>query len=236
VAVILTFGLLLMPPSLRAVESYTVKKNDTVYSIAKKHGITTARLVQFNALSKPDRIYVGQRLKIPSPSDPASGTALPPSTRASLSKISVKSGQWKYIVIHHSATAVGNVKSMDTYHRETRHMENGLAYHFVIGNGRGMGDGEIAIGNRWRRQLNGGHLASEALNAKSIGICLVGNFDNTKPTKKQMESLEALTDYLLARCNLNKSTVRTHQQINTTSTRCPGRHFPQTEFLKTLKD
>ena len=46
------------------------------------------------------------------------------------------------------------MKGMDRYHRDERHMEHGLAYHFVIGNGNGMGDGEIGVGQRWIEDLN----------------------------------------------------------------------------------
>ena len=115
-------------------------------------------------------------------------------------------------------------------------MENGLAYHFVIGNGDGMTDGEIDVGRRWKEQLDGGHLALESLNRKSIGICLVGNFDKTKPTSKQLDSLEALVEYLMKRCHLSKTAVRTHSQIHPRHTRCPGSKFDQTAFLKRLKD
>ena len=110
-------------------------------------------------------------------------------------------------------------------------MEHGLAYHFVIGNGRGMRDGEVAVGERWRKQLNGGHLASTAQNSYSIGICLVGNFDKTKPTAAQMRSLSALCKALMKRCNLATSAVKTHREINVVGTRCPGRHFPAKTFL-----
>src|SRR5438045_7677727 len=55
-----------------------------------------------------------------------------------LGRIRVEPGKWKYIVIHHSASPNASVKGMDYYHRVERHMENGLAYHFVIGNGHSM--------------------------------------------------------------------------------------------------
>jgi hypothetical protein len=129
---------------------------------------------------------------------------------------------------------MGTARGMDRYHREQRHMENGLAYHFVVGNGRGMKDGEIVIGHRWTRQLPGGHLASESLNARSLGICLVGNFDRDHPTKRQMESLNELTEYLMKRCGLSRSAVKTHQQINPIGTRCPGRLFDDEAFLRGL--
>ncbi len=114
-------------------------------------------------------------------------------------------------------------------------MENGLAYHFLIGNGNGLGDGVIAVGNRWKKQLDGGHLHSAAQNRTAIGICLIGNFDQDQPTKKQMQSLEALTRAVMKRCQLTVSAVKTHQQINVVSTRCPGRHFPTRDFLDRLK-
>jgi hypothetical protein len=138
-------------------------------------------------------------------------------------------------VIHHSAATTGTLTGIDRYHRNVRHMENGLAYHFVIGNGNGLGNGEIGIGARWTRQLDGGHVISEAQNKVSLGICLIGNFDKSKPTAKQMERLTALVRALLVRCKLPPSAVHTHQQINAVPTRCPGRHFPTAEFLKSIK-
>ena len=124
---------------------------------------------------------------------------------------------------------------MDRYHRQTRHMENGLAYHFVIGNGRGMGDGEIAIGRRWTEQLDGGHLASEAQNKIALGICLVGNFDEAQPTASQMWSLDLLVRALMTRCHLQPGAVKTHRQINIIGTRCPGSHFSTRSFLNSLR-
>ena len=150
--------------------------------------------------------------------------------------MSVEPGRWQYVVIHHSGTPMGTVKGMDRYHREERHMENGLAYHFVIGNGHGMNDGEVAVGHRWLEQLDGGHLRSEELNKISIGICLVGDFEHDDPTARQMQNLKALTRYLLDRCRLGPNSLRTHQQINPIYTRCPGRNFPTKTFLRQFRE
>ena len=114
-------------------------------------------------------------------------------------------------------------------------MENGLAYHFVIGNGSGMRDGEIQPSERWREQLDGGHLRSEEQNKIALGICLVGNFDDHKPTEKQMQSLNALVRALMKRCNVPASRVKTHQQINIVRTECPGSKFPSKSFLGSLR-
>ena len=68
-------------------------------------------------------------------------------------------------------------------------MENGMAYHFVIGNGTDTGDGEIEVGDRWVKQLQGGHVKDDAINDIAIGICLVGDFTRTDPTPKQIDAL-----------------------------------------------
>jgi hypothetical protein len=60
----------------------------------------------------------------------------------------VRRGVWCYIVIHHSGTTTATLRGMDEYHRVERDMENGLACHSVIGNGQGIADGAIEVGDR----------------------------------------------------------------------------------------
>jgi N-acetyl-anhydromuramyl-L-alanine amidase AmpD len=98
-----------------------------------------------------------------------------------------------------------------------------------------MGDGEIAVGRRWTEQLDGGHLASEAQNKVALGICLVGNFDEHRPSPREMESLWTLVEALMVRCKLTPGAVKTHQQINIVHTRCPGVNFPAKSFLDSLR-
>jgi len=243
-------GLVLkIPPSPNAPKKYEVKSGDTLGSIAIAQGTTVAELSSQNKIDDPKSLRAGQVLVIPpasgsgSASSSASSTIssttsdrypLPQSLKRLLDAMPVTKGKWKYIVIHHSAAKNGTLQGMDMYHRKKRHMENGLAYHFVIGNGRGMPDGKIEIGNRWKRQIRGGHLASDKLNEVSIGICLVGNFEVDKPTYPQMQSLIALVSYLNRRCNIPKSGVRTHRQINTKPTACPGKRFPTETLIGNL--
>jgi murein DD-endopeptidase MepM/ murein hydrolase activator NlpD len=215
-----------------AERTYKVQRNDTLGEIARRNGVTVTRLMQRNGLVRPDRIYAGQVLRIPASQTAAKAPALNPALSKELEGIKPAPGRWKHIVIHHSGVASGTVAGMDRYHREERHMENGLAYHFVIGNGKGLGNGKIEIGHRWSDQIDGGHLASDELNKESIGICLVGNFDSKRPTAEQMKSLKLLVGYLMERCKLQAGAVQTHQQINPIHTRCPGKYFPAKTFLK----
>jgi LysM repeat protein len=208
---------------------YIVRKNDTLTRIAKAYGVSVAELARHNRIASSAVIYVGQRLRIPS-KNKATSPLLSSAVRGAIASAKVRKGRWRYIVLHHSGTANGSMKGMDEYHRAQRHMENGLAYHFVIGNGKGMADGAVGVGRRWTAQINGGHLASESLNEIAIGICLVGNFDKQGPTAKQLVSLNALLSTLRSRCDLPATAVKTHQQINPVYTRCPGRHFPSSDF------
>lgn len=152
---------------------------------------------------------------------------------ASLCHTDVSENQWKYIVIHHSATAKGNAARFDDYHRNKRGWEYGLAYHFVIGNGTFSGDGEIEVAERWKKQIHGAHTANMDCNRVAIGICLVGDFENGGiPTSKQFESLVNLVQYLSRRYNISLPNILLHKQVHQRGTACPGKNFPFAE-LKT---
>lgn len=229
----LQIGQVLTIPDPDAPLEYHVRSGDTLDGIARRHHTTAAELSDYNRLKNPDRLSIGQNILIPGGAGlignappPANRALLPATFRRELNRIPTRTGRWRYIVIHHSASDSGSMKGMDRYHREERKMKNGLAYHFVIGNGKGMKEGEIGIGPRWKKQISGGHLASEKLNQVSIGICLVGNFENRTPSSTQLKSLEALLNDLLDRTRLSASAVRTHRAINNRPTRCPGRKFP----------
>jgi hypothetical protein len=139
--------------------------------------------------------------------------------------------RWRYIVVHNSGTRQGNAKAFEYYHKYVRGMPNGLAYQFVIGNGTSSGDGEIEVGNRWRRQIQGGHVHSDYLNNIALGICLVGDFNRDTPTKKQIEACEELIRYLRQRVGKidgKWAIVKPHREINPPRwpTDCPGDKFP----------
>lgn len=53
---------------------YTVKKGDTLASIAKKYGTTYQKLAAYNGIKNPDLIRVGQKIKIPGAGGSASVT------------------------------------------------------------------------------------------------------------------------------------------------------------------
>lgn len=221
VARISTIGVLssLIPNSSQA-ETYIVKKGDTLTRIAKRYGTSVTKLKQTNRLTS-DNIRIGQKLTVPYLN------AQVATVRRLTKQITLNRNKWKYIVAHHSATPHGNAQSYDRVDR--RHgMKNGLAYHFLIGNGRDSKDGEIEIGSRWTKQIHGGHVSKWEYNNHGIGICLVGNFEIQKPTRRQMDSLKALIRFLGEDLLDGNFQFLVHNEINPTL--CPGRHFPTKEM------
>ncbi|PYL46749.1 MAG: hypothetical protein DMF40_11190 [Verrucomicrobia bacterium] len=63
--------------------------------------------------------------------------------RNEIDRAPVMRRRWQFIVVHNSGTRQGSARIFDYYHRHVRRMKNGLAYHFVIGNGTSTGDGQI---------------------------------------------------------------------------------------------
>lgn len=216
--------------------SYTVKKGDSLGSIAVRFNIALSTLTSVNEIKRPDLIKVGQKLIIPL-SNGIHGPItyqLDSSTLTALNKIKPKFGKWKRIVIHHSATPVDDPLNMHRVHK-ARGMKNGLAYHFVISNGsRKASDGEVYLGDRWKQQLDGGHMKKLSWNQTSIGICLIGNFELRAPTSSQLKSLEGLCEYLMKTCKINSSQVTTHKILHKGHTACPGKYFSLPSFIKRI--
>ena len=133
-----------------------------------------------------------------------------------------KANDWKWIVIHHSATPGGGAKAFDKMHRQKGWDE--LGYHFVIGNGTDTADGQIEVGPRWTKQKHGAHAKTpdNRFNEHGIGICLVGNFDTEKPTRAQLASLNRLTAYLMKTYHVSPSGVLGHEDTGK-PTDCPGK-------------
>jgi len=130
---------------------------------------------------------------------------------------------WRYIVIHHSDTPTGSAAKFDAAHKAKGWDE--LGYHFVIGNGTETGDGQVEVGPRWPKQKWGAHAKTpdNRYNDYGIGICLVGNFDDTRPTSAQMKSLAKLTAYLMKTYKISPNNVVGHG--DTKPTDCPGRNM-----------
>ncbi len=142
--------------------------------------------------------------------------------------------EWRHIVVHHSASAVGSAAIFDKAHRERGW--DGLGYHFVIGNGSASGDGEVEVGYRWKRQQAGAHAGNAEYNQAGIGICLVGDFEHgdSRPSAAQMASLRRLVRFLQVKTGVPTSEICGHENVPGKSTQCPGKNFNLAAFRSSL--
>ena len=117
----------------------------------------------------------------------------------------------EFIVVHHSGgtdlnpledTSNHTAQMMEAYHLSLGW--DGLGYQYVIHK-----NGEIWRGRPEHR--NGAHTKDQ--NAKSIGICLSGNFDATLPTKEQINALKWLIDAIKARYTVIGDKIYPHRKF-----------------------
>ena len=137
--------------------------------------------------------------------------------------------EWRHIVIHHTASSKDSLDSIHQAHLK-RGWE-GVGYHFVIGNGNGMKDGEIEPTFRWRTQMHGAHAGNEEYNQHGIGICLVGNFEETNPSAAQLAAVKKLVGVLKQEYAIKSDKVVGHKTVKATA--CPGKNFPLVDVSQT---
>ena len=213
------------PPQEKPVHrqdvTHTVGPGETFWRIAKMYDVPMAAIMSINHITNPQNLKMGQKLKIPEAAELKAVIPLFPSEK------------WQYIIIHHSATEVGNALAFHMSHRAKGW--DSIGYDFVIDNGTGgKQDGQIEATPRWIKQLDGAHCKASDMNSKAIGVCLVGNFNEEPVSKKQMESLIYLVKTLKNYYKIHDNHIMGHGQVPQASTQCPGTNFPWKKFWKNL--
>lgn len=146
--------------------------------------------------------------------------------------------RWKYIVIHHSAGNYGNIEFLQRVHRQRQSQDpiDAIPYHYVIGNGNGMKMGEVA--SDWRKENNlwGAHVSerNSDRNFRGLGICLIGNFEETLLPEAQYQSLFSLTSQLIDQHSIPVANISGHGLTPGETTLCPGKKFPLARLIRDL--
>lgn len=123
------------------------------------------------------------------------------------------------IVIHHSATDKDKttLKSIDNSHKKRWGAISSLGYyvgyHFVID-----GNGEITQTRGFKER----GIHTVGMN-KSIGICVIGNFEEQEPNTEQLLSLWFLLDEI--KKISNNVVVKQHKDFS--ATLCPGKNLSE---------
>lgn len=139
------------------------------------------------------------------------------------------SSRWRYIYIHHSKSANGNAQLLG----QAANSIEGMGDHFLIGNGDGCSDGEIQEGQRWNRQLTAvPPLGVTSMDPACIGICVIGDFDQTRPTPTQLHRLAQLVQALQAHYRIPATQVIWATDSPTAAGL--GQNFPSAGFHEQL--
>lgn len=131
------------------------------------------------------------------------------------------------VIIHHSLTADDKRVSWGAirrYHMQRGWTNIGYTYGIELVNY----DYEIMVG-RFESQ-DGAHTIGQ--NKKSIGICVVGNFDKLEVPKRQWDPALALVRDILKRYGMTPDDVYGHRDFANKS--CPGKHFDMQKFRHDL--
>lgn len=116
----------------------------------------------------------------------------------------------EFIVIHHSAASADQtVKSIEDYHLSLGW--EGVGYQYLI----------TKNGTTWKGRpetYHGAHVSEQGMDKKSIGICVIGDFDINLPTDDQILSLTLLLKDIISRYPNIK--IKYHRNFAPKS--CPG--------------
>lgn len=138
----------------------------------------------------------------------------------------------KYVTLHHAGVLwtadrdpVEFLRNMQAWGKRRPQIEEpprdtywpDLPYHFLI-----APDGRIFEGRPLEYQPESN---TDYDLAGHLGVELMGNFEEQRPSPAQVESAVRLVAWLVARYDLPLEAIRTHQQVAKGQTACPGRDF-----------
>lgn len=132
------------------------------------------------------------------------------------------------LIVHHSAGNIHDtVDNIRDFHIHKRNYVD-IGYHKVILNPDGIETNfknETELIKQGRPdQHEGAHCPKQGMNTKSIGICLIGNFEIAKPDFLQLEALKECLRILIKRHNISVEKIYGHKDLDKTNL-CPGKHL-----------
>jgi hypothetical protein len=136
------------------------------------------------------------------------------------------------IIIHHSATIdnpnSNNYVGICNYHQGLG-WDPPCGYHYVYE----YEDGHLVKHIARPENKNGAHTKENKMNFKSIGICVVGNFDIEYPTEELYEKLSNdIIEIMEKYPDMKVDDIEPHNKYATYKS-CPGKNFDM-DYLKKL--
>ncbi len=135
--------------------------------------------------------------------------------------------RWRYIIVHHTASDIGNLEYFRRLHMEERGWSD-IAYHFVINNGTAnTAMGQIEESSLWKNRMPHFSTRITYLNFFGIAVVLVGNFEKHEVPSLQREALINLLVNLSEKYNIPPERIAGHREISPTA--CPGKFLNMAE-------
>lgn len=135
----------------------------------------------------------------------------------------------EYLIIHHSNRFFDCPLFVWLRHRIIRGW-NDTGYHFIICNGVISSNGKIFKARS--TDYVGAH--SYGYNRRSLGICLIGNFDRCSPTFRQYRSLIKLINLLKNEFGISAENVLGHNETVGCLKTCPGKNLSMERIRKLI--
>jgi hypothetical protein len=128
------------------------------------------------------------------------------------------------ITVHHDAfTSVGlssersvatRIESIRRAHRQRGSEWVDIGYHYIIDPSGRVWEGRPIT-------IEGAHVSKT--NEHNLGICVLGNFDEQRPTSDTLNTLDSFVAYQARLHRVSMRNVFTHQELKPTA--CPGRNL-----------
>ena len=143
----------------------------------------------------------------------------------------------EYIVVHHSHTPDGRTLSWEAirkYHIETNGWHD-IGYHKGV---ELVKDKVIVLQGRPDNMV-GAHAKELGMNSKSIGICVVGNYDEVEPDEDHLNVLKQLCFAYMVNYKIPVDKIIGHREVGKMAgfdwtkgqyKSCPGRKFDMDAF------
>lgn len=137
-------------------------------------------------------------------------------------KITVHHEGWTNFTSTSAAATYDRIEQIRQIHTRDRGWSD-IGYHYVIDR-----QGRVIEGRPIAYQ--GAHVSEN--NPHNLGVLVLGNFDQQRPTKKQVAALGSFLKLMMATHKVPAVRVYTHKEIK--PTQCPGQHLQaQVDRLRT---
>ncbi len=142
--------------------------------------------------------------------------------------------RWRYIVIHHTASDIGDMEFYKRFHVEERGWSN-IAYHFIINNGwKDTTVGQVEESELWKERRANLSTRQWYANYFGIAVVMVGNIEAHPPPPLQKEALVTLLTNLSRDYGIPPERIIGHREIQNTA--CPGKHLNMVEIRKLVAE